>query len=67
MSALQRLAMVSMCAFATLIADAGFAQEEAAKPGLKLVWQDEFEGDSLDHCKWGIEQNQSATLQRETR
>ena len=24
---------------------------------LKLVWSDEFDGDSLDYSKWGIEQN----------
>jgi beta-glucanase (GH16 family) len=31
--------------------------DAASPPKLKLVWQDEFDGDQLDYSKWGIEQN----------
>lgn len=33
------------------------AQESGTKTARKLVWQDEFDGDSLDYSKWGIEEN----------
>ncbi|MEM0925656.1 MAG: glycoside hydrolase family 16 protein [Planctomycetota bacterium] len=32
------------------------AEETSSFPE-KLVWQDEFNGDSLDYSKWGVEQN----------
>ncbi|MEO1616155.1 MAG: glycoside hydrolase family 16 protein [Planctomycetota bacterium] len=33
-----------------------WAQEKTEMPST-LVWQDEFEGNSLDYSKWGVEQN----------
>ena len=35
-----------------LLTHAGSAQQEH-----KLVWADEFNGDSLDYSKWGVEEN----------
>ncbi|EMI21450.1 glycoside hydrolase family protein, partial [Rhodopirellula maiorica SM1] len=32
-------------------------QVASAESEMKLVWQDEFDGDSLDYCKWGVEVN----------
>ncbi len=43
------------CVF--LIAGTAAAQEKDPKRAMKLVWQDEFDGESLDYCKWGIEEN----------
>ncbi|MCD1596791.1 family 16 glycosylhydrolase [Rheinheimera aquimaris] len=31
--------------------------EQATEPGWQLVWQDEFDGNSIDSTKWGFEQN----------
>ncbi|NND97328.1 MAG: glycoside hydrolase family 16 protein [Pirellulaceae bacterium] len=33
------------------------AQEKVDAKDLKLVWQDDFNGDSLDYCKWAVEVN----------
>ena len=33
------------------------AQEPSGGTGRKLVWEDNFDGDSLDYSKWGIEVN----------
>ena len=32
-------------------------QEPSGGTGRKLVWEDNFDGDSLDYSKWGIEVN----------
>lgn len=40
-----------------LLTSVGFAQATDAGRQLKLVWSDEFDGDSLDYSKWGVEQN----------
>ncbi|GAA4472751.1 hypothetical protein GCM10023156_69780 [Novipirellula rosea] len=32
-------------------------QAASAGTAMKLVWQDEFDGDSLDYAKWGVEVN----------
>lgn len=34
-----------------------WAQEVTSKQKLKLVWQDEFDGDQLNYQKWGIRQD----------
>ena len=44
-------------AFSLLLTNAGLTQEQASLQGRKLVWQDEFDGESLDYSKWGVEVN----------
>ncbi len=51
------LKTLSACALMTLVPNLGVAQDPAPKQTRKLVWQDEFDGDSLDYSKWGIEVN----------
>ncbi|WP_372723656.1 family 16 glycosylhydrolase [Novipirellula sp.] len=60
-SAIHRLLCVALCmGWIGFTASPLVAQDKtttAADPAMKLVWQDEFDGDSLDYCKWGVEVN----------
>lgn len=42
---------VALCEVTVVEPDIG----DAAKPGYRLVWRDEFDGDSLDLTKWGYQ------------
>ncbi|TWU56839.1 Glucan endo-1,3-beta-glucosidase A1 precursor [Rubripirellula tenax] len=55
--------IVSVFVFLGLSSQSLTAQEAVLEPqvtankALKLVWSDEFDGDSLDYSKWGVEEN----------
>ena len=51
------LSAVAVCFFMVLFADSVLAQEQAVEQKRSLVWSDEFDGDSLDYSKWGLEEN----------
>lgn len=40
-----------------LLSISSLAKKPSANEGRKLVWQDNFDGDSLDYSKWGVEVN----------
>jgi beta-glucanase (GH16 family) len=50
-------AAVVVVLWAAVAAPACGQETAAAPPPPKLVWQDEFDGDSLDYSKWGVEVN----------
>ncbi|MFY9252529.1 MAG: glycoside hydrolase family 16 protein [Fuerstiella sp.] len=49
------LALIVVCSCTTTVSAQTATVEASSK--LKLVWSDEFDGDSLDYSKWGVEQN----------
>ncbi len=56
MFSMPRFATVSLCLVSCLCGSFSYAQEKSPTT-LKLVWQDEFEGNSLDYSKWGVQEN----------
>jgi len=48
--------LLILCLLCACAATVVFAQETSARPGWKLYWSDEFDGNSLDESVWSIEQ-----------
>jgi beta-glucanase (GH16 family) len=47
----------SLCFCSVLLSSPALAQNQTTSSDRKLVWEDNFDGDSLDYSKWGIEVN----------
>ncbi len=53
----ESLVAITICMLAISVSDMRAAAEEPEPSPLKLVWQDEFDGESLDYSRWGVEEN----------